>query len=75
MKLYFENMYGESREIATCKNEEEVIKAIHTFVSICNKNKPKDKQFKIYYTRTWEEKDGKVWYDIGSHSEFFYVVK
>lgn len=72
MKLYFENTYGNARQIATCKNETEVIQNIHKFINMCNENKPKSKQFKSFYTRTWTE-NGKTWYDVGSHTEFFYT--
>ena len=30
--------------------------------------------YKIYYTRSWKEEDGSVWFDVGSWSEF-YVLK
>lgn len=68
--LYFENSNGGRRVIANCHTEEEVIKAIYAFIDTCNKNKPKDKKFKSYYTRTWIE-DGQTWYDMGSWSEYF----
>ena len=74
MKLYFEDANENSRLIAECQNETEVIKNIHQFINESNKHKSKDKQFKIYYIRTWTE-NGKTWYDVGSHAEFFYVVK
>ena len=74
MKLYFENAVGVSRLIAECKTESEVMQHIHKFVKECNKNKPKDNPFIIYYTRRWVEND-KTWYDVGSHAEFFYVDK
>ena len=69
-KLYFENSYGEERVIADCNTPEEVSKAIDAFILTCNKNKPKDKWFKIYYTRFWVE-NGSTHYDVGSHTEFF----
>lgn len=74
MKLYFENSQGVARQIAECKTEQDVITEIHKFVDNCNKGKPKTKQFKSYYTRTWID-DGKTWFDIGSWSEYFYVDK
>lgn len=74
MKLYFENSNGVSRQIAECHDEKEVMKEIHKFIDNCNKNKPKEKQFKSYYIRTWEE-DNKKWYDMGSWSELFYTMK
>ena len=71
MKLYFENSYGESRVIAECQTEEDVSREIKKFIDNANKGKPKDKKFKSYYTRTWDD-DGKRWYDVGSHTEYFY---
>jgi len=74
MKLYFENSYGESRVIAEVKTLEEISQEIKKFIDNCNKNKPKEKQFKSYYTRVWSE-NGRTWYDVGSHSEYFWVDK
>ena len=74
MKLYFENRFGEARQIAECKDQQEAFKEIHKFVADCNKGKPKDRQFKSYYTREWTE-GNKTWYDVGSHTEFFYTVQ
>lgn len=74
--LYFENSNGNRRIIANCHTEKEVIQTIYAFIDTCNKNKPKDKKFKSYYTREWVEKNEKTgemetWYDVGSHTEFF----
>jgi len=76
MVLYFENRYGDRREIARCKNSKEVHTAIDAFIRTCNKGKPEDKKFKVHYTRTWTDfdeqfKENVTWYDVGSHSEFF----
>lgn len=73
MKLYFENNNGIAREIAECHNKDEVMKEIHNFIDNCNKGKSKNKQFKSYYVRHWNE-DNKTWFDVGSHTEFFYVT-
>ena len=61
-KLYFENQFGERREIGRANTREEVYKIIDTFL--------KDHNYKSYYVRTWDENDG-THYDVGSHSEFF----
>ena len=74
MKLYFENSNGISRQIADCHNEQDIFKEIHKFIDSHNKNKPKTKQFKSHYTRFWSE-NGKTWFDVGSHTEFFWVDK
>lgn len=65
MKLYFENSYGEIRIIAEPKTEDEAWKEINKF---CD-----DRKFKIYYIRNWRNKEGLKVYDVGSHSEFFYL--
>lgn len=65
MKLYFENSWGERRIIAEPKAEEEVMKEINKF---CD-----DRNFKIYYVRTWVNSEDLKVYDVGSHSEFFYL--
>ncbi len=63
MKLYFENSYGERRVIAEPKTKEEAMREIHKF---CD-----DRNFKIYYTRSWRNEEGLKVYDVGSWSEFF----
>lgn len=65
MKLYFENSYGERRIIAEPKTEDEAWKEVNKF---CD-----DRNFKIYYIRNWINKEGLKVYDVGSHSEFFYL--
>ena len=68
MKVYFEDRYGNYREIADVQNKQEVNKAISDFLERHN--------YKSYYTRNWVG-EGKlsfdVIYDVGSHSEFFHV--
>lgn len=63
MKLYFENSYGKRRIIAEPETEEEANKEIHKFCE--------DRNFKIYYIRTWRNEEGLKVYDVGSWSEFF----
>lgn len=65
MKLYFENSYGERRVIAEPETEQEALKEIHKF---CD-----DRNFKIYYTRSWMTPDGLKKFDCGSWTEFFYL--
>lgn len=65
MRLYFENSYGKRRIIAEPQTEEEAWNKIHEF---CHK-----RRFHIYYVRTWNAKDGAKVYDVGSHTEFFYL--
>lgn len=65
MKLYFENSRGERRIIAEPKTEEEANREIHKFCE--------DRDFKIYYIRTWTNEEGLKVYDCGSWTEFFYL--
>lgn len=64
MKLYFENSQGVERVIAEVANEEEVYKEINKFCE--------ERNFEIYYVRTWMS-NGRKKYDVGSHTEFFYT--
>lgn len=65
MILYFENSRGQRRIIAEPATEEEAMKEIHKF---CD-----DRNFKIYYTRSWTDEEGLKAFDVGSWSEFFYL--
>lgn len=64
MKLFFKNGKGEERLIAEPLNREEVIKEINNFLDEYN--------YKSYYTRIWEE-NGRLKFDVGSWTEFFYL--
>jgi len=72
MKLWFENRYGDQRVIAECKTSEEVFTAINAFIRTCNKNR--SAPFISHYIRSWTEGE-KTWYDVGSHSEFFFTTE
>lgn len=63
-EVIFQNRFGLDKLIGTAQNETESIKIIKDFLSAYNYKSP--------YWRTWEE-NGKKWYDVGSHSEFFYI--
>ena len=63
MKLYFENSYKERRLIGEPKTSDESFKMISDFC--------KERDFKIYYVRTWVNPQGEKYYDVGSHTEFF----
>lgn len=65
MKLYFENSRGQRRVIAEPKTEKEAWKEINNFCE--------ERNFKIYYVREWKTEDGANVYDVGSHTEFFYL--
>lgn len=65
MTLYFENSKGEKRIIAKPKTKEAAMREISKF---CD-----DRNFKIYYVRSWRDEDGLKVFDVGSHTEFFYL--
>ena len=64
MKLYFRSSNGKERVIAKPSNVEEVSKEIKKFIDNHN--------FKSYYTIACEE-NGRLKFDVGSHTEFFYL--
>ena len=75
MTLWFENRFGDARVIAHCDNHDEVYRSINDFIEQANAAKPKGSpRFKSYYVRSWTEGE-KTWYDVGSHTEFFYTTK
>lgn len=65
--LYFENSMGERRIIAEVSCEAEAIDEIYNF---CN-----DRNFKIYYVRSYETPEGEKVYDVGSWSERFILKR
>ena len=65
MKLYFKNSHGERRIIAEPETEEEAYKEMRKFCE--------DRNFKIYYIRSWMTSDGLKKFDVGSWTEFFYL--
>lgn len=64
MNLYFQNSHGQERLIAQHVNVKECYREINKFLD--------DHSFKSYYTRMFEE-DGRIIFDVGSHTEFFIV--
>lgn len=64
--VYFVNSKNEARIISqNCEDDKEVMQAICNFLY--------EHSYKSYYTRTWTDEQGKTWYDVGSHTEFFYT--
>ena len=63
--LFFNNRYNENKFVTKC-TKENIIEEIQTFINQKNPN------FKIYYIRTWID-NNKTWYDVGSHTEFFFT--
>ena len=64
MILIFRNRRNEEREIGRPESLKESMKIIQAFL--------KDHHFTSYYTRLWVENNRLV-YDVGSHTEFFYL--
>ena len=65
MKLYFENSRGERRFIGEPETRLGANKMVCDFC--------KARDFEVYYVRNWVE-NGELWWDVGSHSEFFIAV-
>ena len=66
-KLYFENASGEHRLVKENLIEEAIIPAIYSYINLINPN------YKVYYINSHME-ENKIWYDVGSHSEFFFAI-
>lgn len=62
--LWFQNSLGQERIIMEVNNFNDVFTGIRNFLD--------DHNYKSYYIRSWEE-DGRIKYDVGSWSEFFYT--
>ncbi len=65
-KLQFQNMSGERSTIAVASTEEMCYRAINEFLE--------EKNYHNYYTRVIELGDGSKKIDVGSWSEFFFIV-
>lgn len=70
-RLYFENRLGRRREITSfsCGVEQAVKRALSEIHAFCD-----ERDFKIYYSRVWNHGDSETVFDVGSHTEFFYLV-
>ena len=67
MRLYFENSLGKRKYISQVYNLKEIYAIIDDVLENYN--------YKSYYTRIWYEEDKhELWFDVGSHSEFFVVT-
>ena len=65
MRLYFANRFDERRLIGEPKTKQQAMKMIADFC--------KAHDYSFMYVRTWEDDDGATVYDVGNHSEFFYL--
>lgn len=71
-QLIFQNSRGQERIIAEVHNYHDITNAIDKFIADANDRWPNKKPFKSYYIRIWNE-DGRAKFDVGSHSEFFFL--
>lgn len=62
--IYFVNNNGEVRLIGENLTEAAAMKTMCNFMQ--------EHDFISPYTRIWKE-ENKTWYDVGSHTEFFYT--
>ena len=83
--LWFENSEGKERLIAAVDNWKDIHYCIDGFIKQCNQNKihqskeiygdqydeSKVRFFRSFYTRIWQQEDGRWCIDVGSHNEFF----
>ena len=68
MRLYFQNSMGKRKFISQVYFMKEISAIIADVLEEHN--------YKSYYTRIWYEKEKKeLWFDVGSHSEFFVVTE
>ena len=66
MKLYLENRFEEMKLIGNPVSNKEAIQMMYDFCE--------ERSFKVYYVRSWKNKEkNMIQYDVGSHSEFFYL--
>lgn len=65
--VYFENSKGEKRKIGNGKTEQEARTAINSFLN--------KRAYKSYYWNVCKIDEKTVRIDVGSWSEFFYIVK
>lgn len=67
MRLYFENSKKEREHLSQVFDIQETNKIIKDFLNEHN--------YISYYTRIWYDPDKEeLWFDVGSHSEFFVVT-
>ena len=64
--LYFIRSNGEKRLVRENIDPNVAMGYAQEYIHTLNPN------FKIYYIRSWEQ-DGGTMYDVGSHTEFFWV--
>lgn len=66
-KVIFENSKKQEREIGIAADMNDAYKIIDAFLDAYN--------YKSYYKNIYEIEKGKTRVDVGSWSEFFYIIK
>ena len=72
-KLYFVNSHRVSREILSIDGHGMSDKEIRKIAFAKMNEFCDERNFKIYYVRSWNE-PGRTVFDVGSHTEFFHLV-
>lgn len=67
MKLYFQHSDGSEDYVCDVNDGFYVTAALKDVYQ-------RNPRFQSYYQRTWKDKNGWTWIDVGSHTEF-YIVK
>lgn len=67
--LYFVNAKKKRTKIA--ENVDSISQAIKEIKAFCYQKNP---NFNIYYTRLWRSEENELTFDVGSWTEFFYLV-
>ena len=65
--VLFQGLGGEKRSIGIATTEALAYRIINEFLD--------EKKYKSYYTRSWQVDDDTIQVDVGSWSEFFFIVK
>lgn len=66
INVWFQSSENKERIVGEATNMMEIMQVIANFLDEHN--------FKSYYTRVWyTDSDDRTWFDVGSHTEFFFV--
>lgn len=67
MKVLFKNSQGVKREIAEVNSKQEALNEIQKFCT--------ERNFHVSYFRQWKQDEYTTKVDVGSWTEFFYIIK
>ena len=66
INVWFQNSENKERVVGRVVEPKDIMNVIKDFLD--------DHNYKSYYTRIWyHEQDNRTWFDVGSHTEFFFV--